>query len=75
MLKDDPENEAAMEQLTQLLLDEGKAEEAIQLLEGDDRAIPSPTLLDLLGDAYTQTKDYAKAEELTARPWSSILRN
>ena len=23
---------------------------------------PSPTLYDLLGDAYTQTKDYAKAE-------------
>src|SRR6516165_4324972 len=60
MLKEDPENDAAMEQLTQLLLDENKAEEAIQLLESTTARNPSPTLYDLLGDAYTQTKDYAK---------------
>jgi tetratricopeptide (TPR) repeat protein len=63
MLKEDPENDAAMEQLTQLLLDENKAEEAIQLLESTTARTPSPTLYDLLGDAYTQTKDYKKAEE------------
>ena len=63
MLKEDPENDAAMEQLTQLLLDENKAEEAIQLLESTTARNPSPTLYDLLGDAYTQTKDYAKAEK------------
>src|SRR5580692_4225860 len=34
MLKDDPENDAAVEQLTQLLLDQNKAEDAIALLEG-----------------------------------------
>ena len=34
MLQDDPGNEAAIEQLTQLLLDGNKADEAIQLLEG-----------------------------------------
>jgi tetratricopeptide (TPR) repeat protein len=62
MLKDDPENEAAIEQLTQLLLDENKAEEAIALLESTTDRSPSPTLYDLLGDAYTQTKDYTKAE-------------
>jgi len=62
MLNEDPENDSAMEQLTQLLLDENKAEEAIQLLEGMTNHSPSPTLYDLLGDAYTQTKDYAKAE-------------
>lgn len=62
MLQDDPGNESAVEQLTQLLLDENKAEEAIQLLEGMTSRSPSATLYDLLGDAYTQTHDYAKAE-------------
>jgi Flp pilus assembly protein TadD len=63
MLKDDPENEAAIEQLTQLLLDEGKSAEAVALLEGIMQHSPSATLLDLLGDAYTQTHDLAKAEQ------------
>jgi Flp pilus assembly protein TadD len=63
MLKDDPENEAAIEQLTQLLLDEGKSAEAVALLEGITQHSTSPTLLDLLGDAYTQTHDLAKAEQ------------
>jgi tetratricopeptide (TPR) repeat protein len=63
LLKNDAENEAGLEQLTQLLLDEGKSGEAISLLEGITAKSPSPTLLDLLGDAYTQTKDLAKAEE------------
>ena len=63
MLKEDPENDAAMEQLTQLLLDENKAEQAIQLLQSTTARTPSPTLYDLLGDAYTQTKEYGKAEK------------
>jgi len=62
MLKEDPENDAAMEQLTQLLLDQGKADEAIHILQTMTSHSPSPTLYDLLGDAYTQTKDYANAE-------------
>ncbi len=62
MLKEDPDNDAAMEQLTQLLLDENKSDEAIHLLESATSHSPSPTLYDLLGDAYTQTKDFAKAE-------------
>jgi tetratricopeptide (TPR) repeat protein len=62
ILKTDPENEPAVEQLTQLLLDEGKSAEAVSLLEGMTSHNPSPVLLDLLGDAYTQTKDLAKAE-------------
>jgi tetratricopeptide (TPR) repeat protein len=62
ILKDDPQNEPALEQLTQLLLDEGKSSEAVGLLEGITAKAPTATLLDLLGDAYTQTKDYAKAE-------------
>ena len=63
MLQSDPGNEAAVEELTQLLLDGNKTDEAIKLLEGMTAHSPSPTLYDLLGDAYTQTHDYPKAEE------------
>ena len=63
LLKTDPENEPAVEQLTQLLLDEGKSADAVALLEGVTARTPSPALLDLLGDAYTQTHELAKAED------------
>src|ERR1700730_17787980 len=63
VLKTDPENEPAVEQLTQLLMDEGKSTEAVALLEGITAHSPSPVLLDLLGDARTQTHELAKAEE------------
>lgn len=62
LLKEDPENEPAVEQLTQLLLDGGKSADAVALLEGITSRNPSPALLDLLGDAYTQTHDLSKAE-------------
>ena len=62
MLKEDPDNEPAIEQLTQLLLDEGKAPEAIALLEDVTKRSPSPAMLDLLGDAYTQSHDLVNAE-------------
>ena len=63
ILKTDPENEAAVEQLTQLLMDGGKSQEAVTLLEGITAHSPAPVLLDLLGDAYTQTHELAKAEQ------------
>jgi tetratricopeptide (TPR) repeat protein len=63
ILRNDPENEAGIEQLTQLLLDEGKSAEAVTLLEGVTAHSPSATLLDLLGDAYTQAHDLMKAED------------
>jgi tetratricopeptide (TPR) repeat protein len=63
ILKMDPENEPAVEQLTQLLMDEGKSTEAVALLEGITKHSPTPVLLDLLGDAYTQTHELAKAEQ------------
>jgi len=62
LLKEDPENEAGVEQLTQLLLDEGKSGDAVSLLEGISAHSTSPALLDLLGDAYTQAHDLPKAE-------------
>jgi len=67
ILKTDPENEPAVEQLTQLLMDEGKGTEAVTLLEGITAHSPSPVLLDLLGDAQTQAHDLAKAEEAYRR--------
>jgi tetratricopeptide (TPR) repeat protein len=63
ILKSDPENEPAVEQLTQLLMDQGKPPEAVTLLEGITAHSPSPVLLDLLGDAHTQTHELLKAEE------------
>lgn len=63
ILKTDPENEQAVEQLTQLLMDEGKSAEAVALLEGITEHSPTPVLLDLLGDAYTQSHDLEKAEK------------
>jgi tetratricopeptide (TPR) repeat protein len=62
LLKRDADNEAAIEQLTQLLLDEGKNAEAVSLLEGMTAHSSSPALLDLIGDAYTQGHDLGKAE-------------
>jgi tetratricopeptide (TPR) repeat protein len=63
ILKNDPENEPAVEQLTQLLMDQGKSPEAVTLLEGITAHSSSPVLLDLLGDAHTQAHELAKAEE------------
>jgi Flp pilus assembly protein TadD len=63
ILKNDPENELSVEQLTQLLMDEGKSTEAVSLLGGITAHTPSPVLLDLLGDAYTQAHELGKAEE------------
>jgi tetratricopeptide (TPR) repeat protein len=62
ILKSDPGNETAVEQLTQLLMDEGKSTEAVTLLEAITAHSSSPVLLDLLGDAHTQAHDLEKAE-------------
>lgn len=67
VLEREPENEAAVEQLTQLLLDMGKSAEAIALLERIVNRSSTPTLLDLLGDAYTQMHDAAQAEQAFRR--------
>jgi len=62
VVKQEPDNEPALEQLSQLLIDEGRAQEAEDLLTQAAADSASPELYDLLGDAYTQSKDYAKAE-------------
>jgi len=63
IMKSDPDNEPTVEQLTQLLMDEGKSDEVIALLEGITAHSSSAGLLDLLGDAYGQTHELKKAEK------------
>jgi tetratricopeptide (TPR) repeat protein len=58
----EPDNEPALEQLSQLLIDEGRSQEAIDLLTHTVDDSSSPDAYDLLGDAYLKSKDYAKAE-------------
>jgi tetratricopeptide (TPR) repeat protein len=63
LLAREPENENAVEQLTQLLLDEGKSQEAISSLKGILDRAPTARLWDLYGDAYTQIHDLTNAEQ------------
>jgi tetratricopeptide (TPR) repeat protein len=62
ILNHDADNDQALEQLSQLLVDEGRSQDAIDLLEKAAGDTSSPDAYDLLGDAYTQQKNYAKAE-------------
>jgi tetratricopeptide (TPR) repeat protein len=63
LLAREPANENGVEQLTQLLLDEGKSQEAVSSLQGILQRAPTPRLWELLGDAYNQIHDLPKAEQ------------
>jgi tetratricopeptide (TPR) repeat protein len=63
LLSREPANENGIEQLTQLLLDEGKSPDAITSLQGALQRAPTPKLWELLGDAYNQTHDLPNAEQ------------
>lgn len=63
ILKVEPDNAPALEQLSQLLIDEGRPQEATELLTRAAGEYASPDVYDLLGDAYLQSKDYARAEQ------------
>jgi tetratricopeptide (TPR) repeat protein len=63
LIQREPDNGPALEQLSQLLIDEGRSQEAIDLLTRTAGDSSSPDVYDLLGDAYTQAKDYPKAED------------
>jgi tetratricopeptide (TPR) repeat protein len=63
LLARDAGNGPALEQLSQLLMDEGRSQEAVTLLSDAAGESSSPEVYDLLGDAYSQAKDYAKAED------------
>ncbi|MDE3170559.1 MAG: tetratricopeptide repeat protein, partial [Acidobacteriota bacterium] len=62
VLQRDSENEPALEQLSQLFIDEGRAPEAISLLTKAADDTSSPDLYGTLGDAYTHAHDYPHAE-------------
>lgn len=63
VLQHEPDNDQALEQLSQLLTDEGRTDEAVNLLSQAASDSPSPDLDELLGAAYTQQKDWPKAEQ------------
>jgi tetratricopeptide (TPR) repeat protein len=63
LLAREPANESGVEQLTQLLLDEGKSEEAISSLQVILQRAPTPRLWELLGDSYNQIHDLPNAEQ------------
>jgi len=63
LLAREPANESGVEQLTQLLLDEGKSEEAVSSLQVVLQRAPTPRLWELLGNAYNQIHDLANAEQ------------
>jgi tetratricopeptide (TPR) repeat protein len=63
VLQHDPGNGQALELLSQLLIDEGRTQEAVKVLSDAAGASSSPEVYDLLGDAYSQAKDYPKAEQ------------
>jgi tetratricopeptide (TPR) repeat protein len=62
LLAREPANENGVEQMTQLLLDEGKSQDAVSLLQAILQRAPTPRLWELLGDAYNQIHDLANAE-------------
>ena len=63
VLRRDLGNGPALEQLSQLLIDEGRSQEAVKILSDAAGTSSSPEVYDLLGDAYAQAKDYPKSEE------------
>ncbi|HEV2386439.1 MAG TPA: tetratricopeptide repeat protein [Candidatus Acidoferrales bacterium] len=67
LLNHDPSNQQALEQYTQLLLDEGHADDAVKRLEKVAGGSGSGRLYDLLGDAYAQMHDNAHAEQAYRR--------
>jgi tetratricopeptide (TPR) repeat protein len=67
ILSHSPDNEGALEQLSQLYLDEGRPQDAIALLHDAAASADDPTLYDLLGNAYAKTNDNAKAQTAFAR--------
>ena len=72
ILNFDVDNGPALEQLSQILVDEGRSQDAIDLLTKAALDSASPDIYDLLGDAYSQKKDYANAEAAYQRPWMPI---
>jgi tetratricopeptide (TPR) repeat protein len=63
LLAREPANENGVEQFSQLLLDEGKSQEAVESLQSALKRAATPKLWELLGDAYNQIHDLPNAEQ------------
>jgi tetratricopeptide (TPR) repeat protein len=63
ILERDADNGQALELLSQLLIDEGRSQDAIELLSKSAGSSSAPEIYDLLGDAYSQGKNFPKAED------------
>jgi tetratricopeptide (TPR) repeat protein len=63
LLDREPANEEALDEYARLLLDSGRASEAIARLEKGLGPSSDPKLYGLLGDAYSQEKQNAQAEQ------------
>lgn len=61
------DNESALEQLSQLYLDEGRPQDAIALLKNAASGSNTAALYDLLGTAYGKTNNFPKSEEAYQR--------
>jgi tetratricopeptide (TPR) repeat protein len=62
-----PGNEELLQQLAQLLVEQGRSRQAIELLEAPARAAASPELLARLGGALLEAGEAARAEEVLRR--------
>lgn len=62
-LQHDADNPAALEQLSQIYLDDSKASQAISLLTRAADESSSPDVYELLGHAYFEVEDFPKAEQ------------
>ena len=72
VLRRDPDNGPALEQLSQILMDGGRPQEAIEILSQAAGNSSSPDVYDLLGDAYRRIKNSPKLKTPTGTPSNSI---
>ena len=63
ILSHSADNESALEQLSQLYLDEGRPQDAISVLKNAASGSNSAALYDLLGTAYAKSNNFPGAEE------------
>ncbi len=62
VLDENPDSRSVLANLTELYFDEGHYNKIVSLLENIPASKMDPALLYLLGSAYTQTRNYDKAE-------------
>jgi len=67
ILSHSADNEGALEQLSQLYLDEGRPQDAINVLKNAASGSNSAALYDLLGTAYAKSNNFPGAEEAFQR--------